>query len=82
MGTSLETNNWQASQQTKEMGFGKGASAGEISSWPSISIYGGVDHVLDVCGQACEYVDAPKTLTGLTCLFEERCRMHYVKKEK
>lgn len=61
-------------------GVGKGASMGDILSWPSTSVQGKVAHVLDACGPLCEYGDILKTLVGL--IFEELCITHYGKKKK
>lgn len=36
------------------MGEGKGVSVGQILSWPSISMWEGVAHLLDACGPLCE----------------------------
>ena len=53
------------------MGLGIDAPTGEIPSWPSTSMWGGVASMLDVCGPLSRYWDVPKMLAGLMCLFEE-----------
>ena len=44
---------------------------GEISSWPSSSVWEEVASMLDACVPLSTYWDAPKVLTGLMCVFEE-----------
>lgn len=83
MGTSFRCT-WEASESVtqilesrlgnQEIGgkrFGKEASAGEIMSCTSTSLWGGVACVLDDCGLLYEYGDTLKTLYGLVYLFED-----------
>ena len=42
------------------MDLGKEAFTGEISAWPLTSVWGGVAHMLDVCGPPHEYKDTPE----------------------
>ena len=53
------------------MGLRKEASTGEIQSWPSTYVWGGVACMLDVWGLLHEYEDTPKMLAGLMNLFED-----------
>lgn len=46
---SLWTNNWLASQVTKEMGLAKETSTWEILKWSSTFMRGGVAHILNTC---------------------------------
>lgn len=72
---SVWTNNWWASQATKEMGLGKEAYSGEILSCPSVSMWEGwsVCLVLVDCHM---YMGIHQMLAGLIHLFEELCRAH------
>lgn len=64
------------------MGLGKGAYVGEILSWPSNSMWGGVACMLDAHGRLCECGDTPQTLAGLMYLFGKLCIAHCGKEGK
>lgn len=62
---SLQSSDWQASQQTRQMGLGKEVSTGKVLSWPSTSMWRGVAHMSDACGPLHEYGDALKHCSKL-----------------
>ena len=77
-----EISNQQLVSQAEEMGPEKEASMGEIPSWPSTSMWGGVAHMLDAVDHYVSYENTLKMLTGLMCLFEELLIVHCSKEGK
>lgn len=62
----ISNQHWRA----QEMGLGKKASAGEIRSRSSSSVWEGLARMLDACGLLHESGDTPKTPAGLRHSFE------------
>ena len=58
-------------RRQKKRVLGKEGSMERIPSQPSSSRGGSMARALDACGGLCEYGDATKMPTSLTCLFEE-----------
>lgn len=63
------------------MNLGKGASMGEILSWPLTCMCGEVAHMSDACTLPHDYGGNPQTLDTLMHLLEEWHVEHYSKEE-
>lgn len=48
-------------------------SLGDIPGWPVTSVWGGLLHMLDVCGPPYECSDAPETPSNVAYLWADTC---------